>query len=111
MELCIGKLFGIGIHHAFHIFPDGLAFCIEEVGEDGSGVIAAFAAESGAFVLVGGADESLCEHDIGLLKKWNYVFLHTLAGEFPIDGSVPEIIICRGRYRAHPPIAWEARLH
>ena len=39
---------------AFHIFPDGLAFGIQHIGENGSGIITAFPSQRSAFIFIGG---------------------------------------------------------
>ena len=68
-QLCIGKFFGIGIHHTFHILPYHLAFGIQQVGEYGGGIITAFAAQGGAFVFAGRADKALGNDALALLQK------------------------------------------
>ncbi len=65
----IGELFGVGVHDALHVLPDGLSFCIQQVGEDGGGIIAAFAAKRCAFVFIRGADKSLGHDHIVLFEQ------------------------------------------
>ena len=60
MGCASGELFGVGIHHRFHIFPDGQAFGIQHIGKNGSAIITAFSSQRGAFIFIGCPDKTLC---------------------------------------------------
>ncbi len=60
----VRKEFGVCVHHAFRVFPDSGLCCIRQVGKKSGGIIAAFAAQGSALVLVSGSDESLCDKHI-----------------------------------------------
>src|SRR6185437_14750089 len=90
-DLRVGKLFGIGIHHPFHILPDGQAFRVEQVGKDRGGIVAAFAAEGGAFVVLRRADESLREDHVVLAEERDDIDFDPLSRNLHIDGGIAEI--------------------
>ena len=54
----------VRVEHAGHVLPDGHAFSVQQVGEDGRAEVGAFAPERGGIAFRRGADEALHDHRI-----------------------------------------------
>ena len=50
----------------FNIFPDRYRLPGNRIGKYGSGIVASFPAQGGAFIFIGRPDKSLGDDDIGL---------------------------------------------
>ena len=60
---CVGEVFGVRVEESGDVFPDGHAFGIEAVGQDGGAVVAAFAAEGGGVAIGAASNEALGDDD------------------------------------------------
>lgn len=90
----MGEYFWVGVHDAFNIFPDGEGGGIEEVGEDGGGVVAAFAAEGGAFVFCGATDEALGDEHAIVVEQGAHLGFDAFAGVVVVDVGIAVGVVC-----------------
>src|SRR6185312_13583217 len=87
----IRELFRVRVHDALDILPDREAFGAGHGGKNGSGIIAAFAAEGSTFVFSSGADKPLRYDHFLRFEKRQYLAADLLSRIIPVDGGVTEV--------------------